>query len=251
MKNIKYVFIGNSLTAKEIGDYPSKANEAWVKDTKQIFEKYCKSPMTTKIEQRNRVVGNDGNYYFTITPSNIFYLILAGSEYPERQVFEMIEAIQKENIPILVDEKGLLNKLGKQSLKNLVDGYQNPTNNQISNVNNDINEIKDHMRTNVVGMAKNLGDLEELKQVSDSIKINSQNYKKEANDLKTLTCWQNCKWTIILIILIIGVLLVIIVPIAVSFKGASTASSAIAGSSSAPANSTNSTSAPSGSRFLI
>src|SRR5689334_15788033 len=148
MKNIKYIFLGNAQSLKEIGDYPSKVSEAWVKDAKQIFEKYCKSTMTNKYEQRSRVVGQEGNYYFTITPTNVFYLVLADQSYQERHVFELIEEIQRENVPLLVDEKGELNKLGKQSLKNIIDNYQQP-NNKIHAVQNDINDIKIEMRNNM------------------------------------------------------------------------------------------------------
>jgi hypothetical protein len=217
MKNIKYIFLGNSKTCQEIGSYPNKTNDIWIKDTNQIFEKYSKSAGAGKYEQRNRVVGQDGNYYFIIQPNDVFYLVLANSEYPERYVFELIEEIQKENVPLLIDSQGQLNKVGKQTLKNLIDSYENP-NDKIAQVNNDLNDVKISMKENVQKIMKNVDDVNVLDQKAIKIKENANIYKKDAQELKRLTCWQNCKWTIILSILVIGILLVIILPIALSGK---------------------------------
>lgn len=218
MKNIKYVFLGNSQNMKEIGEAPAKVNENLAKEAKTIYTTYCKSQIPSKYEQRNKVVGTDGNYYFMITPSNIFYLVLADVEYPERYVFQLIDEIQRESIYLLVDEKGELNKLGKQSLKNLIENYQNPSNptNKLTNVQNDINDIKIEMNQNIRKVMSNVEDAEELKKKSDKIKDNSNDFNKKAGQLKRLTCWQNCKWTIILGLLIVGILMIIIIPIAVS-----------------------------------
>jgi hypothetical protein len=55
-----WLFLGNSQNLKEIGDYPMKASDAWAKEAKTIFSTYCKSPMNTKYEERNKI-------QFTIT----------------------------------------------------------------------------------------------------------------------------------------------------------------------------------------
>jgi hypothetical protein len=218
MKNIKYVFLGNSQNLKEIGDYPMRASEAWVKEAKTIFTTYCKSPMNTKYEERNKVVGTEGNYYFTITPSNTFYLILTETDYPQRQAFQLIEDMSKENIHLLVDEKGELSKIGKQSLKNLVDSYQSGET-KISGVQRDIEDIKIEMNENVKKVISNLEDAEGLKQKSDKIKDNSKEFAKKSAELKRATCWQNCKWTIILSLLLLGIILIIVLSVTLSSGG--------------------------------
>lgn len=215
MKNIKYVFLGNSQTLKEIGDLPKNSQEKWAKDSKAIFERYCKAN-NSKYEQRNRVSGGlEGNYYFTIAPTNIFYLVLAEAEYSEGTIFEMIDEIQKENIPLLVDEKKELNKLGYNSLKTIVDRYQNPKS-KISAINNDINDIQVEMKQNIKKAMNNLEDVQVLDERANRLQIGASEFKKDAVELKKVTCFQNAKWTLILIILVIGVLLVIILPIALS-----------------------------------
>jgi len=224
MKNIKYVFLGNSQNLKEIGDYPMKASDAWAKEAKTIFSTYCKSPMNTKYEERNKVVGTEGNYYFTITPSNTFYLILTETDYPQRQAFQLIEDMSKENIHLLVDEKGELSKIGKQSLKNLVDSYQSGES-KISGVQRDIEDIKIEMNENVKKVVSNLEDAEGLKIRSDKIKDNSKEFAKQSSALKRATCWQNCKWTIILSLLLLGVILIIVLSVTLSSNGSNNSGS--------------------------
>lgn len=238
MKNIKYVFLGNSQNLKEIGEYPNKVSESWTQEARTIFQTYCKSPMNTKYEQRNKVVGHDGNYYFTITPTNIFYLILADSSYQERHIFQLVEEMQKESIYLLVDEKGELNKIGKQSLKNLIEGYQNPES-KLTKVRSDIEDIQIEMKNNVKHMVNQLEDAQGLKVKSEMIKNNSVEFSKKANELKRVTCWQNCKWTIILLTLIIGILLIIILPIVLSKNSANVNTNG--GTSANSTNSTNTT----------
>ena len=216
MKNIKYVFLGNSQNFKEIGEYPHNASDTNAKESKTIFTTYCRSSKNTKYEERNKVVGSDGNYYFTIMPTNTFYLILADSEYPQTRVFNLIEEIHKESIYLLVDEKGELNKIGKQSLKQICDSFQGDS--KLAEVNKDIEGIKIEMKQNVKNIVGNLEDVEVLKNQSEKIKEGSNTFAKKSAELKRMTCWSNFKWTIILGLLVIGILLIIILPIALSGK---------------------------------
>jgi hypothetical protein len=227
--NIKYVFLGNSETLKEIGEYPNKAKEDWSKNCKQIFQKYCNSS-NVKFEQRNAIRNNpDGNIYFIIMPSNIFYFVISTPEYPERQVFQLIEELHRDSIYLLTDEKGELNKIGKQSLKNIVESYQKDTS-KVKDVSDEVEDIKIEMKKNINKAIANVEDAQALDQKATKIKDSSHAFKRNAAELKKITCWQNCKWTIILVLLIIGVILIIVVPVAIS---------ASKGSSSDTSNNTN------------
>ena len=219
MQNIKYVFLGNSQTVKEIGEYPSKVQDTWITDTRSIFEKYCKNSQG-KYEVRNRVVGKNGNYYFTITPTNIFYLVVAEDEYPEKLVFDFIDEAQKDNIFLLVNEKGELNKIGKQQLKNLIESYQDPSSkNKIKSVTNDIQDIKIEMTKDIRKLGNNIEDAEKLEDRSKKVADGAKLFNQGATDLKRKTCLQNYKWGFILGLLIVAILLVIIIPLAVSGGG--------------------------------
>lgn len=214
--NIKYVFLGNANTNKEIGEYPSKPKDTWSQNCKTVFERYCSS-MGAKVEQRNKVVGEDGNFYFILFSNKIFVLVLADKEYAERDVFSMIDEIIKDNVHLLVDDKGIMNKEGKKELSRIIDSYQKK--NVMNQLNDDINSIKLEMQANINKQVSNLEDVNAMENKAVKIKENSDMFKKNASQLKRITCWQNCKWTIILGLIVIGLLAIIIIPIAVSSGG--------------------------------
>jgi hypothetical protein len=211
--NIKYVFLGNANTNKEIGEYPNKPKDNWSQNCKTVFERYCSS-QGARVDQRNKVVGEDGNFYFILYSNKIFVLVLADKDYAERDVFSMIDEIIKDNVHLLVDDRGVMNKEGKKELTRIVDSFQKK--NVINQLNDDINSIKIEMQNNINKQVNNLEDVNVMEDKAVKIKENSDLFKKNATKLKRLTCWQNCKWTIILGLIVIGLLAIIIVPIAVS-----------------------------------
>jgi hypothetical protein len=211
--NIKYVFLGNADTNKPIGEYPNKPKDTWSQNCKTVFERYCGSS-GAKVDQRNKVLAEDGNFFFIMFSNKIFVLVLADREYAEREVFAMIDEIIKDNVHLLVDDKGVMNKEGKRELTRIIENYQKK--NVINQLNDDINSIKLEMQANINKQVSNLEDVNALENRAVKIKENSDLFKKNANQLKRLTCWQNCKWTIILGLIVIGLLAIIIIPIAVS-----------------------------------
>jgi hypothetical protein len=212
--SIKYVFLGNSQTGKDIGEYPTNPKSQWSQDAKRIFEKYCGSN-AAKTEQRNLVAGDDGNLCFIIMPGNIFYLVLAATNHPEREVFQLVDEIHRDSIYLLTDEKGDLNKIGKTSLKTLIESHMTKAP-DVKKVSDEVDDIKVEMKAAIAKTVSNVENVQMLELKAGKIKDSSHTFKKNATELRRITCWQNCKWTIILVILIIGILLVIIIPIAVS-----------------------------------
>ena len=164
--NIKYVFLGNSHTLKQIGEYPAKAKDT--QNCQQIFEKYCQSN-TSKQEQRNCINNDNTRICFIIMPSNIFYFVLAESSYPERQVFSLIDELHRDSIYLLTDEKGELNKIGKQGLKNIIEAYQKD-NSGIKGVSNEVEDIKIEMKKNINKAVSNVENAQMLDQKANKIK---------------------------------------------------------------------------------
>ena len=216
INKVKYVLIGNALNHKLIGENSIKANSKWAETALRIFKEYCKN-IENKYEKNNKIVAEDGIYYCTISPSNIFYLALMEGNYPERRVFQMIDEFKRDNIHLLVDEKGELNKPGKQALKGIISQYDN--NDIIGDINGNINEIKIEMQNNVRKVLANTEDLQALDNKAIKIKDNANMFKKDAENLKRKTCWQNFKWTIILVLVVIALLCIIVVPLVVKASG--------------------------------
>jgi len=243
INKIKYVLIGNALNHKLIGENSVKANAKWAETAQKIFKEYCKN-IENKYEKNNKIIAEDGIYYCTISASNIFYLSLIEGSYPERRVFQMIDEFKRDNIHLLVDEKGELNKPGKQTLKGIISQFDN--NDIIADINGNINEIKIEMHNNVRKVMSNTEDLQELDNKANKIKDNANIFKKDAANLQRKTCWQNCKWTIILVLVVMALLLIIVVPLVVNSSGGSGSSDAGAntGSNNPPPKSAISPSQP-------
>ena len=218
MKNFKLTFIGNPTTVLPIGMYPDKdVNKTILQDTTQIFERYCKSQVKS-VDIRSKVVGKEGNYFFTINSQNVFYLILADFSISERDVFGLIDDIQKENIPLMIDTTtNKLNLVGRQQLKTIIETYSNNIggNNKMNQINIELKETKELMTNNIKTLTHNLEDVQDLEKQSNKIKENANEYQKNAVKIRKATWCQNCKWWVILILVII-LLLIIILPISLT-----------------------------------
>jgi preprotein translocase subunit SecE len=212
---IKYLLIGDSSTNKIITEYTSGNTQPKTKkEINQIFNKLCRS-QNKKIDERNKITSKNENYYFTFCKPDLIYILLANNQYPERYVFELIHKVNEENIPSMVnDETRELNPSGRQQLKGLIENYQNPSNiNKIAEIQNDVNSLKVDMKKNIDKMVESVDDVNELQNKSEQLKLETQDYKQNANEIRRITWWQNFKlWIILgLVVLILIIIIIIIV----------------------------------------
>ena len=212
---IKYLLIGDSSTNKIITEFSSgNAQPKTKKEINQIFNKLCKTP-NKKIDERNKITSKNENYYFTFCHPDLIYLVLVNNEYPERYVFELIQKINDEKIPTMVnDETRELNPSGRQSLKQLIDVYQDPKNiSKIADLQSDVNSIKVDMRKNINKMVESVDDVNQLQEKSAALKLESSEYKQNSVEVRRLTWWQNFKMWIILggVVLLLIIILICII----------------------------------------
>ena len=212
---IKYLLIGDSETGKQITEYSNSGCSSQAKKIgNQIFQKVVKSP-TKKLDERNKIVSKGEIFYFILTQTNLIFLVLVEEKYPERLVFQMIENIKEENIPLMVnDETKELNPQGRQAIKQLVEKYQDQNNfNKIAEIRKDVDEIKVQMKENIKKQVDSMEDVNKLEEKSANLKMQTADYANNANTLKKVTWWQNCKLTIIIAVIIIAIVLAIVLPI--------------------------------------
>jgi hypothetical protein len=212
---IKYLLIGDSSTNKIITEFSSgNAQPKTKKEINQIFNKLCKTP-NKKLDERNKITSKNENYYFTFSHPDLIYLVLVNNEYPERYVFELIQKINDEKIPTMVnDETRELNPSGRQALKQLIDVYQDPKNiSKIADLQSDVNSIKVDMRKNINKMVESVDDVNQLQEKSAALKFESTEYKQNSVEVRRLTWWQNFKMWIILggVVLLLIIILICIV----------------------------------------
>ena len=207
---IKYILIGDSSTLKKIAEYSTTNNQKIVSEIDKIFTKICKTA-ADKFDERNKITSKSQNYYFITVQPGITFLVLVSDSYPERLVFELIDKINEEKIPTMINEETKeLNAQGRQALKNLVDKYQD---NIIDTIQNDVNDIKLDMKDNIKKMVDSIEDTSKLEQSAEALKEESLSYKKTAIEIRRLTFWQNMKlWFILggVILLLIALILFLI-----------------------------------------
>ena len=212
--SIKYLLIGNPDDREEIGHYPDRgASKTTAKEADKIFKKLAESGIQAK-DLRNKVDNRgQGYYYFTINSKNIFYLILGDKNLKERDAFALMEDLQNENIPIMVDSKnGKLNSEGRKKLKDMVENFEKNKSNKIQGIQNEVEQVKDTMKNNIKNMYINVENVENMEKKAHELRVGAEEYNKSATTLKRTTWWQNCKWWIILIVVIV-LLIIIIIPV--------------------------------------
>ena len=212
---IKYLLIGDAETGKQITEYSNTGCSSQEKTIGlPIFQKVVKSP-TKKLDERNKIVSKGEIYYFIFTQTNLIFLVLVDESYPERLVFQLIETIKNEKITLMVnDETKELNPQGRQAIKQLVEQYQDQKNfNKIAEIQKDVDEIKVQMKENIKKQVDSMEDVNKLEEKSANLKMQTADYANNANTLKKVTWWQNCKLTIIIAVIIIAIVLAIVLPI--------------------------------------
>ena len=210
---IKYVLIGEASSMKIITEFTSgNPNQKTKKEINRIFNKLAKLP-NKKYDERNKIASKDENYYFINIKPDLLFIILVNASYPERYVFELVSKIMEENIPTMInDETRELNPTGRQTLKDLVNKYQDIKNiNKIAEIQEDVNALKVDMKKNINAMVKSVEDVEDLQNKSEQLKLESQDYKQNSVELRKLAWWQNFKlWLIIggIVLLIVAIVLI-------------------------------------------
>ena len=211
---IKYLLIGDSSTSKIITEFSSDNFQPNKKQINQIFTKLCKTP-NKNLNERNKIISKNENYYFTFCLPSLIFLILVNNEYAERYVFELIQKINDEKIPSMInDDTKELNPSGRQALKKLISEFQDPRNiSKMADLQSDVDSIKVDMRKHINKMVENADDVNELQEKSQKLRFESVEYKQFSYDLKRFTFWQNFKLWIILggIILVLIIILIILI----------------------------------------
>lgn len=207
--NIKYTFIGNIATKTIISDFPPKSDSS--KDSKQIFDRLCKN--NKKFDDRNKLAASGGTYYFIISTNNLFYLVLADNNFPERLVWELIKNLETENIHTMVNDKGELTIDGVNLLEQTIAKFQKVS--SLQSAQNNVDELKIDMHKTVQKVLEDREGIEQLDAQALKIKEGALEFQENANELKKVTWCQNFKYTIIIVAIVVVVLLAIILPIVI------------------------------------
>jgi hypothetical protein len=208
---IEYFLIGQLSTKTILFEYEpiNDSSNSKKKASFEIFEKYC-SQDKLRTQERDQINSPTGNYYIAIGKADIICIAFVLKSYPQRTIYELMENIIKNKIPL----SNVINYEYEIGIRNEIDKYQNI--NHVDNfkpLHNDIQEVKVEIRQNLKTLATNIDKVHELDVKAERIKEGAKTFEQDAIELKRVTWWNNCRLTIIIGLLVIGIILAIVLPI--------------------------------------
>ena len=220
-QNIKYIYIGNIETKHKIGEYPNTYDQSINDTISKIYEKgLSSSSNVNEVVKFGSANKNEDTYLLMNSSIKVLYLIITDQNYKKEFVIQIFNELEKQLVHTLTDSSGNLNETGKRILKDIVKKYETKKN-TLQEISSDIDQVKIELQKNIKQQLGNNDNAEILSNTASKLKDRADLFKKDASKLQRITCWQNCKWTLILVIVMIALIIIIVVPILVNSSGKS------------------------------
>jgi len=209
---IKYFLIGDIDTSKIITEYSTNLiSSKEKKNAIQIFKRICKSN-ERRYEENNIITAKDNKYYFSLFQPSTVFISYALNSYPQTLIFELFEEIRKSNILTLINEETKeLNPNGRQDLKQMIEKYQeNEKLKRFEEIKKDIDDVKIEIKKSVNNMLDNVESVENLEERINELNEETKEYMNNVEDDKKITWWQNAKFRIIALSIVIFIIVVVL-----------------------------------------
>ena len=209
---IKYFLIGDIDTSKIITEYSTNLiSSKEKKNAIQIFKRICKSN-ERRYEENNIITAKDNKYYFSLFQPSTVFISYALNSYPQTLIFELFEEIKKSNILTLINEETKeLNPNGRQDLKQMIEKYQeNEKLKRFEEIKKDIDDVKIEIKKSVNNMLDNVESVENLEERINELNEETKEYMNNAEYDKKITWWQNAKFRIIALSIVIFIIVVVL-----------------------------------------
>ena len=209
---IKYFLIGDIVTSKIITEYSTNLiSSKEKKNAIQIFKRICKSN-ERRYEENNIITAKDNKYYFSLFQPSTVFISYALNSYPQTLIFELFEEIRKSNILTLINEETKeLNPNGRQDLKQMIEKYQeNEKLKRFEEIKKDIDDVKIEIKKSVNNMLDNVESVENLEERINELNEETKEYMNNVEYDKKITWWQNAKFRIIALSIVIFIIVVVL-----------------------------------------
>ena len=203
MEPIKIIYICDIEKKEIIGNFPKG------KDIK-IYNEKVKSILNSGNFSENKLLNEEDekNKIFNIQKNkSILYIIISEKNTEEGIILSFIEELETAKIYLMIDEKSKkLNKIGEEQLKkNYEEFNKNPKSNisKLDSIGNELKETKNIMQNNIQNMIHNVDDMNNIEAKSAEIRSSSEIFKSKTKELSLKALWENKKWKLIFIGLIL------------------------------------------------
>ena len=209
---IKYFLIGDIDSNKVLTEFSTNMiGTKEKKNANQIFKRISKSN-ERRYKERNIITAKDNKYYFSLFQPSIVFIAYADEKFPERLIFTMFEEIINEKILSMVNEETKeLNPNGRQSLKQIIEKYQDLEKiDKINSIQKDINEVKIDIKENMNKIEENFEDIVLLEEQSNKLPNINTEYTDSISEIRKINLLQTFKLYIPLFFVIIIIFIIIL-----------------------------------------
>jgi hypothetical protein len=196
--NIYYVLVGEFSTKFILDELKLAESSAGSVKAKEIFNSKMNQRQSINVEhERKKITNERGSSCFYYYADNEYLIFIeTDNKLPERYAYKLLDNVLQDNIHLMGNDRGELNKNGKRKLRNIITKFQDSV---INSMQTDIDDI--HL------VQRDSNDL----KIQDKNKLHMDSNKKEFRK-----CKHNCKTIVILTLIVVVLLIVIILPIVLS-----------------------------------
>eukprot|EP00796_Vickermania_ingenoplastis_P011414 gene11414-7918_t len=199
---IKYSCINEG--ANLLADYPADADPKYAETMQKVL-----STVPPREYRRKTIDDKEGgvNYHYISNGEGCIVACVTSSDMRMRTVFAFLEAVE----PLVRGSgQGAELRNGKKLLQQKMEFYNNPQNDKITALNDDINQVVDVMMDNMDKVLTRGDRIDTLQEKSSNLADQAQQFQDRSTELKRALCMKNVKFTIMIVCAVILVVIIIV-----------------------------------------
>lgn len=187
-------------------EYPSDADPKYVETMQKVL-----GTVPPREYRRKTIDDREGgvNYHYISNGEGCIVACVTSSDMRMRTVVAFLEAVE----PLVrgsVGGQGTELRNGKKLLQQKMEFYNNPQNDKITTLNDDINQVVDVMMDNM-DKALTRGDhIDTLEEKSSNLADQAQQFQDRSSELRRALCMKNLKFTIMIALAVVLVIFIIL-----------------------------------------
>ncbi|AAZ11467.1 vesicle-associated membrane protein, putative [Trypanosoma equiperdum] len=162
--------------------------------------------------RRKTVEDKDGgvNYHYISNGEGRTVACVTTNDMRMRTVFAFLEAVESV-VRSSAGQSGGELRNGKKLLQQKMEFYNNPQNDRITALNDDINQVVDVMMDNMDKVLARGDRIDTLHERSATLSEQAQQFQRRSTQLKRNMCLKNLKLTIMIVLTVVVIIFIIII----------------------------------------
>jgi hypothetical protein len=174
----------------------------------------------------SRCAFDQDRYIFSVfsDTSKLAVLVLSDRSIPANNRFYVVDQIRTKFVGNYLSVMSRLGELSRSSefgpeIARVFRECTSPTQAKIAEINANLAATQQVMTENLARALQRSEQLEVMEKKAEDIRTSAQSFKREADDVNKMMCWQRCKWFVIGgIVAVVVIAIVVVVVIAVTLS---------------------------------